>query len=213
MQDEDQVKAYAEADFEEPHSHFIKLFASDFSDRVVEGYVLDLGCGPGDITFRFAEAFPECVLHAVDGSQTMLKYARRRLDRNPSIANQITFFEAMLPDCTLPRRHYDYVISNSLLHHLRDPNVMWSVINQFSSTGSGIFIMDLVRPENSKTAKSMVKMYAADEPEVLQRDFYNSLLAAFTLEEISAQLIEHQLDFLSLRQVSDRHVTVSGRIP
>lgn len=212
MEDEDQVKGYADADFEEPHSHFIKLFEEDFSDRVIEGYALDLGCGPGDITFRFAEAFPKCVVHGVDGSRTMLKYARNRLSRNTTMQKQISFFERMLPDLRFPKRYYDYLINNSLLHHLPDADVLWSVIKQVSTTDSGVFIMDLIRPENTWTAKRLVETYAANEPEVLQRDFYNSLLAAFTLEEISAQLADQQLDYLTLKPVSDRHVTVSGRI-
>ncbi|MGH8547820.1 MAG: class I SAM-dependent methyltransferase [Methylococcales bacterium] len=212
MEDEEQVKAYAEADFEEPHSHFIHLFEEDFSGRVIRGYALDLGCGPGDITFRFAEAFPECAVHAVDGSQTMLQYARNRLNRNTTIEKHIRFFEGMLPDLRLPRLHYDYLISNSLLHHLPDPGVLWSVIKQFSARDSGVFIMDLMRPENTWIAKRMVESHAANEPTVLRRDFYNSLLAAFTLEEISAQLRDHQLDYLSLKPVSDRHLTISGGI-
>ncbi|MGH8559992.1 MAG: class I SAM-dependent methyltransferase [Methylococcales bacterium] len=212
MEDEDQVKAYAEADFEEPHGHFIKLFEGTFSDREIEGFVLDLGCGPGDISFRFAASFPDCALHAVDGSATMLEYARHRLGRTASMRKRITFFEGLLPHPHLPENHYDYLISNSLLHHLPDPDILWSVIKQYSRTGSGIFIMDLLRPENAQTANRMVESYAANEPEVLRRDFYNSLLAAFTLEEISDQLRKHDLGYLSLKQVSDRHLTVSGRM-
>ncbi|MCI0655101.1 MAG: class I SAM-dependent methyltransferase [Methylococcaceae bacterium] len=212
MEDEDQVKAYAEADFEEPHGHFIKLFEADFLDREVEGFVLDLGCGPGDISFRFAASFGNCAIHAVDGSTTMLKYARHRLGRTNSMHKQINFFEGMLPHLRLPESRYDYLISNSLLHHLPDPDVLWTVIKQYSKTDSGIFIMDLLRPENTGTAQRMVESYAVNEPEVLRRDFYNSLLAAFTLEEIADQLRKHDLDYLTLKQVSDRHLSVSGRI-
>ncbi|MCI0654641.1 MAG: class I SAM-dependent methyltransferase [Methylococcaceae bacterium] len=212
MEDEEQVKAYAEADFEEPHSHFIKLFEQNFSDQVIEGTALDLGCGPGDISFRFARVFPKCTVHAVDGSRTMLQVARHRLGCSSTMQEQIMFFEGMLPDLHLPYRHYDFLISNSLLHHLPDPGALWSVIKQLSVTGCGVFIMDLLRPENTRTARRMVESYAANEPAILRRDFYNSLRAAFTLDEISAQLRQQQLDYLTLKQVSDRHVTVSGNI-
>ncbi|MCP4716998.1 MAG: class I SAM-dependent methyltransferase, partial [Deltaproteobacteria bacterium] len=60
MLDKEQARAYAEADFDEPHSMFIDLFRERFRERECEGYVLDLGCGPGDITFRFARAYPCC---------------------------------------------------------------------------------------------------------------------------------------------------------
>ncbi len=209
--DEDQVKAYAEADFDEPHGHFINLFNELFSDKQIGGHALDLGCGPGDITFRFAESFPDCTIHAVDGSGTMLEHARRRQSRSGSIGNRIAFIEGMLPDLDLPREDYDYLISNSLLHHLLDPDVLWSVIKRYSQSGTGIFIMDLRRPEDKNAAKQLVESYAANEPEVLRKDFYNSLLAAFTVDEISTQLQAHQLPYLTLKRVSDRHVTISGR--
>lgn len=210
MLDEDQVKAYAEADFEEPHAHFIELFTQEFGGQPVVGHVLDLGCGPGDISFRFAASFPDAILHAVDGSATMLKYARERLARSPGLQKQITFIEGMLPDPKLPEAHYPYLISNSLLHHLPYADILWQVVKGYSTAGSKVFIMDLLRPETIAIAKQMVESYAANEPEVLQRDFYNSLLAAFSLEEIEATLKAYQLDYLNLTQISDRHITISG---
>ncbi|MGH8553732.1 MAG: class I SAM-dependent methyltransferase, partial [Methylococcales bacterium] len=147
MEEEEQVKAYAEADFEEPHGHFIELFRSVFPDRAIEGSVLDLGCGHGDISFRFAGSFPDCTIHAVDGSAMMLEYARRRLERTKAPGGRIRFIQGMLPHAHLPENHYDYLITNSLLHHLPDPNILWSVIKRYSKSGSCIFIMDLLRPE------------------------------------------------------------------
>jgi SAM-dependent methyltransferase len=75
MREDLQAKAYAEADFEEPHSNFIKLFQQNFPRVNIKGFVLDLGCGPGDISIRFARAFPKCAVHGVDGSEAMLKGA------------------------------------------------------------------------------------------------------------------------------------------
>lgn len=52
-------------------------------------------------------------------------------------------------------------------------------------------------------------MYAANEPAILQRDFYCSLLAAFTLDEINDQIMRADLP-LNAEQISDRHVFISG---
>ncbi|HET9234400.1 MAG TPA: SAM-dependent methyltransferase, partial [Candidatus Eisenbacteria bacterium] len=49
MTEDEQARAYAQADFEEAHSRFIALFRETFPE-VSEGTALDLGCGPGDIT-------------------------------------------------------------------------------------------------------------------------------------------------------------------
>jgi hypothetical protein len=42
-------------------------------------------------------------------------------------------------------------------------------------------------------------------------DFYNSLRAAFEVEEVEAQLRAAGLDGFTVRAVSDRHLVVTGR--
>jgi hypothetical protein len=49
-------------------------------------------------------------------------------------------------------------------------------------------------------------------PEVLREDFYNSLCAAWTAEEVGDQLIAADLA-LDVERISDRHWLVYGRLP
>jgi ubiquinone/menaquinone biosynthesis C-methylase UbiE len=210
MEDESQVKAYAEADFERPHSQFITRLNHFINDTQFGGVALDLGCGPGDISCRFARSFPMGKVHAVDGSEAMITAARKR---SPDDVNRrIRYILGMLPDVMLPQSRYELIFSNSLLHHLHDPQVLWQVIKKYSKPGTHVVIMDLLRPDSLETAQALVKTYADNEPEVLQQDFYNSLLAAFTLPEIKQQLRQAALE-LDVEQISDRHVFISGVIP
>jgi predicted nucleotidyltransferase len=55
-----------------------------------------------------------------------------------------------------------------------------------------------------------VHEYAGNEPEILQKDFKNSLKAAFTPEEVVLQLQDIGLDGLKVTVVSDRHIVVSN---
>ncbi len=206
---QDQVQAYAEADFSQAHNAFIEQIIASLGSGNIEGKVLDLGCGPGDVSMRFALAFPECCIDAVDGSETMLSFGRRQLPEQ--LQQQISFHFCYLPDDPLPVEHYDILISNSLLHHLPDPDVLWSTIKQYAKPGSRVFIMDLLRPENIAKARELMLTYGGNEAEVLRIDFYNSLLAAFTLDEIRQQLNHAQLS-LTAEQISDRHVYISGII-
>lgn len=57
MDDPAQATAYGQADFSEAHDRFIVLFRERFGMESWGGPVLDLGCGTGDITVRFAKAF------------------------------------------------------------------------------------------------------------------------------------------------------------
>jgi hypothetical protein len=71
--------------------------------------------------------------------------------------------------------------------------------------------MDLLRPESIDTVRELVKQYASDASPLLQEDFYNSLLAAYRVEEIRQQLNTSGLHYLETEVVSDRHVIVWGR--
>jgi ubiquinone/menaquinone biosynthesis C-methylase UbiE len=209
MVDEHQVRAYAQADFEIPHQNFIQRLSAWINEPDFSGTALDLGCGPGDISYRFAKAFPLSTLHAVDGSQPMLNLALAALSHE--LAPRLHFIQGLLPTVILPQSDYEIIFSNSVLHHLADPQALWKTIKNYAKPGTRIIIMDLLRPANLVVAQKMVQDYTANEPEILQRDFYHSLLAAFSLEEISTQLAQADLQ-LQLEQISDRHVFITGVI-
>jgi len=211
MNDAEQAAAYAFADFEEPHALFIEMFRASFPEEAMDGAVLDLGCGPGDITIRFARAFPECVVHGVDGAAAMLAHGRDRLARE-GLGERVQLIEGYLPGASLPLSGYEAVISNSLLHHLRDPMVLWHTLKAYAKPGAPVFIMDLLRPAGREQAQALVDEYAANEPEVLRHDFFHSLLAAYRCDEVAAQLRAAGLDGLSVREISDRHLLIHGRL-
>lgn len=210
MTEEEQARAYAEADYNEAHQSYVRLFAERFPQTPWEALALDIGCGPCDVTRRFAEAFPGWRFHGVDGSPAMLGEARRALAARPDLAARITLMEAVLPGVALLAGGYDVVLSTSLLHHLREPQVLWQSIRQWAAPGASIFVADLFRPDSDQIAEAMVARYIPNEPPVQQRDFYNSLRAAFTPDEVWEQLAPSHLDVLPVEIVSDRHLIVWG---
>ena len=213
MTDDEQARAYTEADFEDAHKGFVAHFERAFAGMAIGPLVLDLGCGPGDISIRVAEAHPECVVHGVDGSEAMLRYSEALLDRTPGVRSRVQFVHGMLPGARLPNPMYDTIVSNSLLHHLPDPHVLWKAVRMYGKSGAPVFVMDLRRPDSIETAEGLVATYSADEPEVLRRDFYNSLLAAFEINEVEEQLSDAGLDGFSVEPITDRHMIVAGRAP
>jgi 2-polyprenyl-3-methyl-5-hydroxy-6-metoxy-1,4-benzoquinol methylase len=112
----------------------------------------------------------------------------------------------MLPD--VPAGVFDAVISTSVLHHLHDPTVLWTAMARAAAPDAPLFVHDLRRPESPEIARSMVDAYAADEPEVLRRDFYHSLCAAFTADEVREQTASLGL---TVEEVGDRHLLAYGR--
>jgi ubiquinone/menaquinone biosynthesis C-methylase UbiE len=209
MDDVEQAEAYAAADFSDPHDAFVRGFIERFPDFRA-GSVLDLGCGTGDVIIRFARALPEVNITAVDGAGAMLRIARKDIIRT-HLSDRIELLRLYLPDDRLDSMRFDALISNSLLHHLENPFVLWDAVNSCTADGAPVYIMDLHRPDDIDRAGRLVARYAADESPVLQKDFYNSLLAAYTVDEVREQLRTASLDYLQVDMISDRHLLVWGR--
>ncbi len=209
MEDEAQVLAYAAADFEEVNQGFLDRFREYFP-KFTEGHILDLGCGPGDIPVRFARALPSCRITGVDASEPMIGLAGVVV-KQAGLADRITFRCERFQGVSLIEP-VDAVVSNSLLHHVHNPLQFWYWLRQLVKPGSPVLVMDLLRPDSPEEAQAIVDRNAAKEPEILRRDFYNSLLAAFTEDEVAAQLAEMNLSRLIVDVVDDRHWVVSGII-
>jgi len=212
MEDPGQAAAYAAADFRESNGLFVRLFG-ELAGPDFAGCVLDLGCGPGDIPLRLARAHPRATVDGLDGSAAMLELAEAALDAAPDCAGRVAFARGRLPGARPPRARYDAVVSNSLLHHLARPAVLWDAVARHGSPGAVVLAMDLFRPADTAAADAVVARYAEGAPAILRRDFLASLRAAFTPDEVRAQLAAAGLGGLAVRLPSDRHLAVVGRLP
>ncbi|MEM7401947.1 MAG: class I SAM-dependent methyltransferase [Pseudomonadota bacterium] len=215
MNDPEQVQAYSHADFGEAHQsiieNFAKIFPTIFSESGQSVNVLDLGCGSGDVTVRFAQRYTECHIDAIDGAAEMLKQAEKLISMH-ALSQRITLHLQQLPNCTIEKKMYQTIFSNSLLHHLYEPQHLWSTIKQYASADTAIYICDLFRPNSVQQAQQIVDQYANKEPEILRTDFFNSLLAAFTPNEVRNQLSIAEIKGLNIDIVSDRHMLIYGFI-
>jgi hypothetical protein len=94
-----------------------------------------------------------------------------------------------------------------------DPIPLWREIKRLAAPGSLIFVRDLKRPDSEQAARDLVNRYASEQSELLQEEFYRSLLSAFTVEEVRGQLDSVGLTFLTVEPVPDRNLDVFGRVP
>lgn len=213
MDDPAQARAYAQADFSDANSLFIETFSTQFGDREPRR-VIDLGCGPADIPVRFVRRYPGAQVTAVDGSPAMRALARARIEAD-GLSDQIKIVHWCLGEPRPPSvaGYFDAILSNSLLHHLRDPVVMWGAIETLAKPGAAILVMDLIRPATERAACAIVEKYSSADPEILRNDFYNSLLAAYRVDEIRTQLAGTLLSSFKVERISDRHLAVFGGFP
>lgn len=209
MDDPDQAVAYARANFSVENQGFVDRFVESFPD-CVDGHVLDLGCGPSDIPIRLARALPQCRITAVDASTPMIRLAEEAVEQ-AGLKDRIMLCCRRVQDLVLTDPA-EAVISNSLLHHVPNPYQFWQAVRTLVKPHGAVLVMDLLRPESPEAAQAMVDTYAKEEPAVLRRDFYHSLLAAFTEDEIAQQLAAMNLTRLLIDVIDDRHWVVSGRV-
>ena len=221
-----QARAYAEADFNGSDRAFtariLTLLATPAATQAKRPppRIVDLGCGPGNISFRLASALPEALLLGIDGAAAMLEAARARQALEPRRWPGLRFLQARLPlapealaGLSTPfRPPYDLLVSNSLLHHLHDPAVLWGAIQTLAAPGALVVVRDLRRPMTETAVRGLMQRHAARAPAVLRRDFSHSLRAAFRPREVADQLTAAGLGHFTVTELGDRHLEVVGRL-
>lgn len=221
MDEAQQARAYAEADFSRTDQALLEGILEQLTVSSLDlRRSVDLGCGPGNISFRLAEALPALPVLAIDGAPAMLEPAQRRLQAEPGRWPLLRFLHACLPleDDALAglptafRPPFQLLVSNSLLHHLHNPDVLWHALRQLGEPGSLVVVRDLRRPESLAAVEALVVRHASTAPPVLQRDYRASLRAAFRPEEVEAQLRRAGLSGLRVQAVEDRYLDVTGQL-
>jgi ubiquinone/menaquinone biosynthesis C-methylase UbiE len=206
MDDQRQSIAYAKADFSASNQLFVDSLIRNVPTDLRSA--VDIGCGPGDVVIRLARAEPGLRITAIDGSAPMIALARDAV-RTAGLEDRVTLMQGLIPGVLLEDHAYDAILSKDLLHHLPDPSVLWREARRLGRSGAVVHVMDLVRPPSPAEARRIVDSVAASEDPILQEDFYNSLCAAFTLDEVREQLVAAGLS-LGVAKVSDRHMLISG---
>ncbi len=209
MDGEAEAAAYARADFSDSNQAYVADVMRSFPDALKA--VVDLGCGPGDIAIRLGGAAPTARITGVDGSAAMLALAQVAL-HGAKLTGRVKFLAGRLPGVALPEGGFDLVLSKDMLHHLPDPQVLWSEVRRLGRPGAAVCVVDLCRPATPAAAHDIVERVSANEHPLLKTDFYNSLCAAFTADEVRNQLSAAGLP-LAVSQLTERHLCVKGRLP
>ena len=157
---------------------------------------------------RLAGARPDIRITAIDGSAAMIALAREAV-RAAHHEARIVPMQGYIPGLALDEHSFDAILSKDLLHHLPDPMVLWTEAQRLGRRGAAVYVMDLIRPATQQAAREIVETVAPREHPILKEDFFNSLCAAFTMEEAEVQVRQAGM-LLEAAQVSDRHMLIKG---
>lgn len=101
---------------------------------------LDLGCGPGAMSYALAEqVHPESTIIGLDISDDQLSYARTHADKYPC---QLQFINCSMDELQFPDSHFDMVMTSMALHET-PPDVRRRAIKEVARVlkPNGCFIL------------------------------------------------------------------------
>jgi trans-aconitate 2-methyltransferase len=211
MEDGEQARAYADSDFSAGDRAMVEALLVSHGPAIGRR-ILDLGCGPGNITFLLAERCPDASVLGVDGSAAMLAIAEARRLEASQRSDSVRFLEELLPCPSLAGERFSALVSNSLLHHLHDPALLWHSIAALAAPGAVVFVRDLRRPADEQALEDLVQRHAAGLHPIVRTDYRNSLRAAFTPREVEEQLATAGLQGLAVKEIDEQYLQIGGRL-
>jgi SAM-dependent methyltransferase len=140
----------------------------EHNDLTRTGHVLDIGCGPGTNAALFGDA-DYCGL---DINDQYLAYARRRFNHEFLTVDVRDWVPAT-------GKRYDFILLNSLLHHLDLPTtrqILGRARDVLTSDGH-VHIVELVLPERACIARWLARNDRGDYPRAL--DEWRSIFCDF----------------------------------
>ncbi|MYF98040.1 class I SAM-dependent methyltransferase [Candidatus Poribacteria bacterium] len=187
-----------------------------FVDRVIAlgastGHFLDVGTGPAQIPILLAQHCSNIHITAIDLSHEMLKIAKRHV-HDAGLTDRITLEHVDAKTLPYPDNIFDGLISNSIVHHIHDALKSLQEMGRVVKPNGLVLIRDLIRPKTPADAQAFVDKYAANDTPLQQKLYYDSFLAAFTLDEVNQMLTQMDMPNAVVVQSTDRHWSIERAI-
>jgi SAM-dependent methyltransferase len=117
--------------------------------------VLDLGCGPG----TNARYFPEARYLGLDWNPAYVEYARRHCRGEFAVAD-------VCHEHMTDGRLFDFVLVNSLFHHIADQDArcLMAKVASLLTNGGHVHILDMVVPPESGLARYLATHDRGEHP-------------------------------------------------
>lgn len=161
--------------------------------------VLDLGCGPANQLAQIARLNPDAHFTGLDASAEMLARAG---DTIRQLANISLVRSDMTNLSGIADASMDCVISTMSLHHLPDTAALSATMREVRRVlkpGGGIYFVDFGRFKHLATQRFFAQDLRDSQSASFMKDYFNSLRAAFSVEEFlqAAQVFASDVSLLS----------------
>ncbi len=172
--------------------------------------ILDVGTGTALIPIELVRQFPIGRVTGADLAGEMLQLGLKNVI-TAGMGGLISLDHVDAKELPYANARFQWVISNSILHHLPEPLTGLREMFRVVRVGGLLFVRDLFRPETSEEVEHLVDTYAAGATEPQRQLFRNSLHAALTVAEVRLLVEELGLPVSAVQPTSDRHWTLAVR--
>lgn len=164
-------------------TNFMKFVLSNLPN-LDNKLVAEFGSGSGQLADLILQKFDVSRLDLIDASSPMQNLARKKLGS----PNNVRYVQKYIEDVN---QLYDVIICVNSAHHFKDFRHLLSCIENGSYSSTQIFVVDLHRPSNYKNIHAIISSCfpQLERESFFYKDFFNSLRAAFSYEEIYNYLI------------------------
>ena len=222
MNKKSQVKAYCSADFSLGENNLIKFISHYLKINNINlsknDLIVDLGCGPGNISEKLSERWPDVNVLGIDGSQEMIREAESRIFRS-EIINKYRNLNYLCSDIRkiysheiFSRKEITLLVSNSFIHHIIDLDNFFKFIINLSNKETINFHKDLIRPKDKETALKLKDKCSQKYSMILTNDYYASLKASYRKNEIQEKILELNLKSMNVFEESKEYLIVYGKV-
>ena len=222
MEQKEQVIFYDKADFSEGEDNLIKQINYYLLKKNIslseKDLIVDLGCGPGNISEKLSIKWPNTEVVGVDGSKEMIIKAEsnKKMHSNREIVKNLRYICADIKNIELKtissKKEISLLVSNSLIHHITYLDDFFKTIIKLSSHQTLNFHKDLKRPLDEKVALDLKKKCSEKYNNILTNDYYASLRASYNYKELKDFTLKNNLFALEVFEDGDQYLIVYGKV-
>ena len=222
MEREDQVISYAKADFSDGENNLINQINYYLINNNInlnkQELIVDLGCGPGNISEKLSIKWPNATVIGIDGSKEMIRLAElnKKKSSNRRQFKNLSYMCADIKNIKASEicleKNISLLVSNSLIHHITYLDDFFNCIKRLSSNFTINFHKDLKRPNDEKSALELKEKCAEKYDDILTNDYYASLKASYTLKELKNFIFENKLYSLEVFEEGDQYLVIYGKV-
>lgn len=206
MESAEEARAYDELDRIWGDVLFQGFAESAMRMGVVEGRVLDVGCGPGRISVRLAKLNPRFEIDGIDLSKNMLAVAQENAAR-AGVVSTTRFSLGDAKAIPFPDETFDLVICHNFLHQLPDPLAALKEIRRVAKRSGAILVRDVWRlPRPIMTL--LLPLYCIGYSPVLRRLTYDSYYAGLSLPEFRKMAMSAGMGNVRMPRYTITHIGI-----